>query len=98
MNYPNGADSLGEWIKSMPGMIKATVAVVVLLVGLGFALNDYHGLPDRVTANEESIEDLHEFDGTLERALNRQERQLQRIICHLEEQRSDNPTWERCER
>ncbi|NIR76792.1 MAG: hypothetical protein GWN53_17330 [Gammaproteobacteria bacterium] len=100
MPYPNGANTLGEFVTSLPEWVK--ILTVLLVIGAGVAgVLELPEMRGQVEANTDSVRALSRYNRVQDLRFDRHQEatnaRLQRILCHLEEQRESNPTWERCE-
>lgn len=94
-------DSLQSLVDSIPDTYKALATLATALT-VGFLaalmLAGWVGVPQAVEANTQAILSNTRSIQSMQRDRATMERKVDRILCHLEEGRATNPTWERCER
>jgi len=75
-----------RWLRETPDTWKALLAIGSA-IALGVTLGGWFGLPAQVESLSDRVERIEQL-----------EPKVDRILCHLEEQRSPSPNWTRCER
>lgn len=84
------------WLKQIDPVWKAAGTLLGVAVAT-LTFSGWLGVPAQVERHGAAIDTLRRSDRQIRSMVETQNDRWDRILCHLEQQRRENPTWEQCE-